>query len=85
MQRISTNIKVDDDVKRIATKIFKEYGMSFSDGVNIFLHQVALTKGFPFEIKIPNGKTLKALNELDERKGKAFNSVDELFKDLEDK
>ena len=84
MGRISTSLRVDEDAKKIATKIFREYGMSFSDGVNIFLHQVALTKGFPFEIKLPNDKTLKAIDELHKREGKVFDNIEELFMDLED-
>ncbi len=85
MARISTSLRVDEDAKKAATKIFKEYGLSFSDGVNIFLHQVSLTKGFPFEIRLPNKKTMKAIGELNKREGKSFDNVDDLFTDLEDK
>ena len=37
------------------------------EAVNIFLNQVALHKGLPFEVKIPNNETKKAIEEA--RKG----------------
>jgi len=40
-------------------------------------------KGLPFDVKIPTKETQKALNELQNRKGKNFKNVDELFKDLD--
>jgi len=42
-----------------------------------------MNKGLPFEVKIPNSHTQKALNELKERKGKTFSNVDALFDDLD--
>jgi DNA-damage-inducible protein J len=44
---------------------------------------IVLNKGLPFELKLPNNKTKKALKELEKREGKTFNSVDELFDDLD--
>ena len=37
------------------------------EAVNIFLNQVTLNKGLPFEVKIPNDETKKAIE--DARKG----------------
>ena len=39
--------------------------------------------GLPSDIKIPTKETLKAINELEEKKSKTHNNVDELFKDLD--
>jgi len=83
MARISTSIRVDKEPKEIASKIFKKYGLSLSDGINIFLHQVALTKGFPFEIKLPNSETRKALKELKKKEGEFFDTVEEMFASLD--
>jgi len=33
------------------------------EAVNIFLSQVALQKGLPFEVKIPNDETKKAIED----------------------
>lgn len=63
----TTSIKLDVEVKAKAKEIFKELGITMGEAVNIFLHQVALNKGLPFEVKIPNDETKKAIE--DARKG----------------
>jgi len=63
----TTSIKLDIETKAKAKKIFKELGITMGEAVNIFLSQVALHKGLPFEVKIPNKETVKAIKEA--RKG----------------
>lgn len=63
----TTSIKLDKEIKENAKKIFKELGLTMGEAVNIFLKQVTLHKGLPFEVKIPNEDTKKAIN--DARKG----------------
>lgn len=62
--------------------MFKQYGMSLSDGINLFCKQVAMTHSIPFELKVPTDRMQKALDELAAKKGKKFGSMDELKKDL---
>lgn len=80
--RASTSIRLDSDTKEIAAEVFKQYGMSLSDGINLFCKQVAMTHSIPFELKVPTDKMQKALDELAAKKGKKFDSMDELKKDL---
>ncbi len=63
----TTSIKLDVEIKAKAKAIFQELGMTMGEAVNIFLSQVALHKGLPFEVKIPNDETKKAIEEA--RKG----------------
>ena len=63
-----TNVYLDIDMKEKAVKIFKTYGMGLSDAFNIFLSQSVLERGIPFEIKIPNDKTQKAIKEARSKK-----------------
>ena len=63
----TTSIKLDVEVKTKAKEIFKELGITMGEAVNIFLNQVTLHKGLPFEVKIPNDETKKAIE--DARKG----------------
>ena len=59
----TTSIKLDVEIKAKAKEIFKELGITMGEAVNIFLSQVALHKGLPFEVKIPNDETKKAIEE----------------------
>jgi len=63
----TTSIKLDVEIKTKAKEIFKELGITMGEAVNIFLTQVTLHKGLPFEVKIPNKETKKAIEEA--RKG----------------
>ena len=74
LKKERTNIYLNSDIKREAKKILEQYGLSLSDAINIFLAQVVLEKGIPFQIKIPNKETQKVLKEV--REGKNLEEVD---------
>jgi len=40
------------------------------------------TRELPFPVKVPNATTIEAMQELEEGKGKRFDSAEELFEDL---
>ena len=63
--RKQTSIKVDPVAWESAKKIFKEYGITASDAINMFLNQVRLYKGLPFEVKIPNDETIQAMKQVE--------------------
>ena len=80
--RVTTSVKIDSEAKMVASEVFKQYGMSLSDGINLFCRQVALTHSIPFELKVPSEKMKKALEELKNKDGKSFDSLEDLKKDL---
>ena len=43
-----------------------------SDLITMLLHQVVLHNGVPFDVKIPNKETRKAMADLDAGKGERF-------------
>ncbi len=61
--RTTTSIKLNPSVKKHAQTIFNDLGLTMSDAVNIFLKQVELHNGMPFEVKIPTKETIKAMKE----------------------
>ncbi len=46
-------IRVEPDVKKEAENIFKELGIPMSNAVGMFLKQVILQRGIPFDVKLP--------------------------------
>lgn len=76
--RQTTSIKLDPTVKQEAQEIFATLGLTLGEAVNIFLNQVRLRKGIPFDIEIPNAKTQKILQEIREGKNVEVFSLDEL-------
>ncbi len=77
-------IRVDEKVKKEAEELFHEMGLNMSTAMNIFLKRCILEEGIPFELKVPNKKTLKALDDINKGKGlsKEFDSIKELMEDL---
>lgn len=74
----TTSIKLDKESKEKAKLIFKELGITMGDAFNMFLSQVNLHHGLPFEVKIPNEVTKKAIKEARQGKNVDDFSLDEL-------
>ena len=75
--------RVSPELKAEAEGILAEIGLSSSDAIRMFYKQVTLQKGLPFEARIPNATTRKALRDAEAGRGMTeYASVDEMFKDL---
>lgn len=75
--------RIEPDLKENATRILASCGLNVSDAVRLFLRQVVAQNGLPFEVKSPNAITRAAMEEADSNKLPHFESVQELFDDLE--
>jgi len=53
--------RIDPIVKQEAKRIFKNMGITLSDGIRLFLYQVIAEKALPFKVKMPNEKTIAAM------------------------
>lgn len=60
-----TNVYLDTNLKDQAKEIYKHYGLSLSEAVNMFLAQSVFNRGLPFEVKIPNDMTLEAMRDVE--------------------
>ena len=65
-----------------AEKILKSLGLSISTSFELFYRQVIAQRGLPFELHVPNEKTMKAIENSRQGKGKAFSTPQEFFDDL---
>lgn len=75
--------RIDPSVKKKAQKVFSKLNLSMSEAISIFLTQVSLNKGIPFEIKIPNALTEETLHKSEN--GEELHKVPstkQLFKEL---
>ena len=58
-------------------------GLTTSEATRLFLHSVALHKGLPFDLRLPNEETATAIQEAKEGKNVIkHTSSKELFDDL---
>ncbi len=76
--------RVDPAVKKSAQKILKKLNITMSEAISMYLSQITLQKGIPFELKIPNELTAKTLRDTEDGKGlHTVDSVDHLFQELD--
>lgn len=78
----TTSIKLDVGVKAEAQKIFAELGLTLGEAVTLFLNQVKLHKGLPFEVKIPNNKTIKVIQEARDSANMEETTLSELIDEM---
>ncbi len=76
--------RIDSNLKQQAEAVFFALGINTADAIRMFLTQVTLNQGLPFDVKIPNKETRKAIE--DSRLGRnltriSINDLDKLFND----
>jgi DNA-damage-inducible protein J len=52
MMDATIQFRTGTEVKKQAEAVFRQLGMSMSEALNIFLRQVIIRQGFPFEVTL---------------------------------
>ena len=89
---IPTQIRIEESTKKQAVELLEGLGLNLSDAVNIFLRQVILQKGIPFEIKYPEEtlefkpEVIEAMEEARrirrDTNVKGYTDVKQMFKEI---
>lgn len=74
--------RIDSDTKARAAEALHAMGLTLSDAIRLLLLRVADEKRLPFAVQAPNATTVEAMKELEEGKGRRFDNVEALFRDL---
>lgn len=61
----SIRARIEPDVKRSAESILSSLGMSPTEAITLLYRQIILTRGLPFEIKLPHEETLRTFEATD--------------------
>lgn len=88
LKSATLNIRTDPVVKAQAEAIYKKFGITLTDAVNIFLHKTVMEGGLPFAMREPNAATMAAMREADgiiagRIPAKRYTSARALFDDLD--
>lgn len=76
--------RIDPKVKSRAQKVLSALNISMSEAIALYLTQVTLHNGIPFEIKIPNALTAKTLRKSEKGKDlQEVSSVEDLVNELD--
>ena len=71
-------VRVEPELKSQAEEVFSELGLSPTEAISLFYAQVALHRGLPFAVRVPNAETIEALRQA--RSGEGLTE----YADLED-
>jgi DNA-damage-inducible protein J len=80
--RRQTSIKVDPIAWNAAKIIFKEYNLTVTDAINIFLNRVRIEGGLPFPVKVPSERLRKAMREADVNDLIRYDGIEDMMDDL---
>jgi len=78
----SARALIDPKIKKEAEAILNDLGLSVSKSFELYYRQIIAHRGLPFELQIPNKKTMKAIENSRLGTGKSFSSAKELYDDL---
>ena len=89
MSTVAKNFRIDADLSNQASKLLEGLGLSMSQAISMFLRQVVLQQGLPFEVKYPkrSGELLDAIEEAKrleaDPKTKRYTDLNEMWADLD--
>ena len=75
--------RIDPELKNDATAVLERCGLTVSSAIRLFMEQVVITEGIPFQVraKKPSPMLARALKEADEIK-LSYKSIDDMLEDL---
>ncbi len=79
----SIHARIDPTLNHDAEKILHQLGLNTSQAINAFYAQIVHVRGIPFELKLPNEETLEAMKELDSGKVKTYESMKDLWDEID--
>jgi len=62
--KVQTSVRVEEIFYKEAKEVFKKFGLSFGDGVNIFLAKVSMEKAIPFDLSIPDKDVVENIGKI---------------------
>lgn len=51
--------RIDNAIKEEAQALLARFGLNMSEAIRLFLHQVVIEKGLPFQVKLPTEQALE--------------------------
>ena len=83
MKAAIVRARIDEDLKISVEQVLKKLGLSISEAISLFMAQIKLRKGIPFDVRIPNNLTIKTFKETNANRNlMKYKNAKELFEKL---
>lgn len=69
MKSATIQARVEPKLKKDVEVILGKLGLSPSEAITLYYTNIKLTKGIPFEVRLPNKRLKKAMKDVDARRG----------------
>ena len=79
----SIHARIDPTLKHDAENILHKLGLNASLAINAFYAQIVHVRGIPFELRLPNEETIAAMKELDSGNVKTYDSMQDLWSEID--
>ncbi len=63
MKTAIINARVKPDLKSDVEQILSHLGITTTQAITMYFEQIKMTKGIPFQLKIPNDETIQAMED----------------------
>lgn len=85
MKTATVRARIEPELKMEVESVLSELGLSISEAIELYLRQIKLTHGIPFNIRIPNVVTQTTLENTDRGKElNYYNDAEDMFDKLGD-
>ena len=82
IKKARVEARIESSLKADVSEILKKLDISESDAIRMYYRQIAINKGIPFELKVPNKETINALNEIKKTKLREYKNFDAYLGDI---
>ncbi len=69
------HVRIEKQLKAKATKALAAMGLSVSDATRLLLTRVAAEQALPFEVRVPNARTVAAMKEAERGRVRSARTV----------
>lgn len=75
--------RIDESLKKEVEAVLDKLGLSMSEAIKLYMTQIKLHQGIPFDIKVPNNVTLETFHDTDDKRNLIRSkNIDEISKKL---
>jgi DNA-damage-inducible protein J len=71
MLSVDVRCRIDPKTKEDAAEVIESMGLTVSDAIRLFLTRVASEGAIPFELRVPDAKTVAAIADLESPKSRS--------------
>lgn len=84
MKTTTVRARIDQQLKADVEAVLRKLGLSMSEAISLYMAQIKMNHGIPFDIRVPNEETLKTFQDTDHKRDLVSSkNANDMFKKLD--